>query len=143
MKIIVLQGVPASGKSTWAREFIKDKRDWIIVSKDSFREGKGEYWVVEHEEYIKKLEKEAVRLALDCQLNVIIDGTNFNPDTLECWEELSRLYNADLEIKKFTVSFEESLKRDTERGLQGGRAVGKKSIRYFFDKYNLYNSPTE
>lgn len=143
MKIIVLQGAPASGKSTWAREFIKDKRDWIIVSKDSLREGKGEYWVVEHEKYIKKLAKEAVRLALDCQLNVIIDETNLNPDTLESWRELSRLYNADLEIKKFTVSFEESLRRDTERGLQGGRAVGESAIRYFFDKYNLYNSPTE
>lgn len=143
MKIIVLQGAPASGKSTWAREFVKDKRDWIIVSRDSLREGKGEYWVVEHEDYIKKLAKEAVRLALDCQLNVIIDETNLNPDTLDTWRDLSRLYNADLEIKKFTVSFEEALRRDTERGLQGGRAVGEKSIRYFFDKYNLYNSPTE
>lgn len=143
MKIIVLQGVPASGKSTWAREFIKDKRDWIIVSKDSLREGKGEYWVVEHEKYIKKLAKEAVRLALDCQLNVIIDETNFNPDTLDGWRDLSRLYNADLEIKKFPISFEEALKRDTERGLQGGRAVGEAAIRHFFDKYNLYNSSTE
>lgn len=138
MKIIVLQGVPASGKSTWAREFIKGKLDWIIVSKDSFREGKGEYWVVEHEEYIKKLEREAVRLALECHLNVIIDGTNFNPGTLGSWRDLSRLYNAELEIKKFPISFEEARRRDTERGLWGGRAVGEKAIRYFFDKYDLY-----
>ena len=60
MKIIVLQGAPASGKSTWAREFVKGKPEWIIVCKDALREGKGDYWVPVHEQYIKSLEAAAV-----------------------------------------------------------------------------------
>ena len=37
-KIIVLQGPPACGKSTWAKEYVKDKKDWVIVSRDEIRE---------------------------------------------------------------------------------------------------------
>jgi predicted kinase len=42
-KIIVLQGVPASGKSTWAKEYVKDKPDWVIVNRDSIIEATGQY----------------------------------------------------------------------------------------------------
>lgn len=48
-KMIVLQGCPASGKSTWAKEFIKDKPNWVIVSRDEIREGTGKYWVPSRE----------------------------------------------------------------------------------------------
>ena len=34
MKIILTKGLPASGKSTWAREFIKGKKDWVRVNND-------------------------------------------------------------------------------------------------------------
>ena len=47
--MIVLQGCPASGKSTWAKEFIKDKPNWVIVSRDEIREGTGKYWVPSRE----------------------------------------------------------------------------------------------
>lgn len=143
MKIVVLQGVPASGKSTWAREFVKGKPEWIIVSKDALREGKGDYWIPAHEHYIKSLEFAAVFYALKENLNVVIDGTNFNPAILDNWKQLSEQFSAELEIKKFPISFEEALKRDTERGLRGGRAVGEAAIRHFFDKYDLYNSSAE
>ena len=36
-------GPPASSKTTWAREFIKGKTDWVIVNRDSLREGRGDY----------------------------------------------------------------------------------------------------
>lgn len=43
-ELLVLQGIPASGKSTWAKEFIKGKEDqWIIVNRDSIRESTGKY----------------------------------------------------------------------------------------------------
>ena len=42
-KILVLQGCPCSGKTSFAREFIKGKQDWVIVNRDSLREGGGDY----------------------------------------------------------------------------------------------------
>lgn len=41
--ILILQGPPASGKSWYAREFIKGRIDWVIVNRDSLREGRGDY----------------------------------------------------------------------------------------------------
>lgn len=38
-RLIILQGAPAAGKSTWAREFVKGKKDWVIVNRDSIRDG--------------------------------------------------------------------------------------------------------
>lgn len=42
-KILCLMGPPASGKSSYAREFIKGKTDWVIVNRDSLRESRGDY----------------------------------------------------------------------------------------------------
>lgn len=42
-KIIVLQGPPASGKSTWARETAKAGTPYVIVNRDSIRNARGEY----------------------------------------------------------------------------------------------------
>lgn len=51
-KILVLQGPPASGKSTCARGLVKNNRDWVIVSRDAIRESRGDYWIPEQESYI-------------------------------------------------------------------------------------------
>ena len=55
-KIIVLQGPPASGKSTWARDTAKAGTPYVIVNRDSIREARGEYWIPEQETYISDLE---------------------------------------------------------------------------------------
>ena len=135
MKIIVLQGVPACGKSTWARQFAQEHKDYVIVCRDSIREGTGVYWVPEREDYISKLEKNAISEAINSGLNVIIDATNLNPKTIQKWNDLAVLLKADIEYKKFEISYEEALKRDAEREKNGGRAVGVKVIRDFFKRY--------
>ena len=69
MKIIVLVGVPASGKSTWALDYYsKHKGDSVIVNRDSIRYGRGEYWVPSQEKYIDDVEYSSVRSGLDLGL---------------------------------------------------------------------------
>ena len=135
MKIIVLQGVPGSGKSTWAREFAKEHKDYVIVCRDSIREATGIYWVPERENYISDIESDSVVKALDNGLNVIIDATNLNPKTIKKWEEISDRYHVMLEFKLFEISYDEAVKRDKERGERGGRSVGEDTIKYFFKNY--------
>ena len=55
LKILVLQGVPASGKSTFARSLVLKDKSYVIVSRDAIREARGDYWIPEHEDYISKL----------------------------------------------------------------------------------------
>lgn len=132
-KVIILQGCPAAGKSTWAREFVKGKKDWVIVNRDAIREGRGDYWIPEQEKFISELEVFHIRKALEYGLNVIIDATNLNPKTLKKWEDIVAELEVEIEYKEFKISYEEAVERDSKRS----RPVGEKVIKTFFDKYKL------
>jgi predicted kinase len=36
LKILILVGMPASGKSTWAREFVSINENWIRINRRNF-----------------------------------------------------------------------------------------------------------
>jgi predicted kinase len=36
LKILILVGMPASGKSTWAREFVSINENWIRITRRNF-----------------------------------------------------------------------------------------------------------
>ena len=130
-RLIILQGVPAAGKSTWAREFVKGKKDWVIVNRDSIRDGRGDYWIPEQEEYISDLEEYHVTRALERGLNVIIDATNLNPKTIAKWKQVAKQFSIEPEWVEFTISYQEAIERDSKRE----KPVGKGVIRDFFNKY--------
>ena len=135
-KIIVLQGPPASGKSTWARETAKAGTPYVIVNRDSIRNARGEYWIPDQEDYISDIEEYGVRSAINRNLIPIIDATNLNPKTIEKWENLAKEFDCEIEYKNFYVSFKEALDRDSKRE----RSVGKKVLvkfytKYFYDEY--------
>lgn len=130
-KILVLQGPPASGKSSWARWFVENKTDWVIVNRDSLREGRGDYWIPSQEDYISDLEEFSIKAALKRNYNVIIDATNLNPKTQEKWKKLATETKSSIEFKEFYVSFKKALIRDGKRE----RQVGEKVIKNFYLKY--------
>lgn len=130
-KILVLQGVPASGKTTWAKEFVKDKKDWIIVSRDEIREATGKYWVPKRENYISEVEEFQVKSAIKNNLNVIVDATNLNPKTIEKWKNLAEELYTEIEFRTFYIDFKTALERDIGRP----RSVGKKVLEGFFLRY--------
>ena len=134
-KIIVLQGVPASGKSTWAKKYVKEHPDTVIVCRDSIREGTGTYWNPDHEDYISTIEELSIRTAITAGLDVIIDSTTRNPKTIEKWNGIAKSTDSEIEFKLFEISYEEALARDERRKKEGGRAVGKDVIRRFFKNY--------
>ena len=109
---------------------------YVIVNRDSLREGRGEYWIPDQEDYISDMEEYAVRSAIKRNLIPIIDATNLNPKTIEKWENLTKELNCEIEYKKFYISFKEALERDSKRE----RSVGKKVLikfytKYFYDEY--------
>ena len=130
-KILVLQGCPCSGKTSFAREFIKGKQDWVIVNRDSLREGRGDYWVPSQEDYISDLEEFSVRSAIKRGYNVIIDATNLNPKTIEKWSKLAKETKSSIEYREFYIPFKEALECDKNRE----RSVGEKVLKNFYLKY--------
>lgn len=130
-KIIVLQGPPASGKSTWARETAKAGTPYVIVNRDSIRNARGEYWIPDQEDYISDIEEYGVRSAINRNLIPIIDATNLNPQTIRKWENLAKELNCEIEYKQFYIPFKEALERDANRE----QSVGKKVLRKFYERY--------
>ena len=131
LKILVLQGVPASGKSTFARSLALKNKSYVIVSRDAIREARGEYWIPEHEDYISDIEEFEIRSAIKHSLNPIIDATNLNPKTITKWKNLAKELNVNIEFKMFEIDFATALERDNKRE----RSVGKKVLERFFRDY--------
>ena len=38
LEILILIGIPASGKSTWSKEYVRKNPNWVRVSRDDFRD---------------------------------------------------------------------------------------------------------
>lgn len=134
-KMIILQGPPACGKSTAAKNILEqygsDKA--VIVCRDSIREACGEYWVPSREDYISDVEEFTVKNALARDLIPIIDATNLNPKTIEKWKKLAEDYRVEIEWIEVVVPYQEALKRDSNPDRK--RPVGKKVLRNFYMKY--------
>ena len=54
-KLIILTGLPASGKSTFAKQYIQEHPDTKIVSRDEIRHRFGQY-NHKHEKEVNKIE---------------------------------------------------------------------------------------
>lgn len=130
-KIIILQGVPASGKSTYARKLHEQNKDYVIVNRDSIRRMRGDYWIPEQESYITDIEICCVESALKRGLTPIIDATNLNEAYLELWKDIAEDFEVEIEYIKFEIGYEEALLRDANREYP----VGKDVIYKFFKKY--------
>ena len=147
-KIILTRGIPASGKSTWAKqEVLKDPEHSIRINRDDLRNMSGKYWVPTREHYIEACKGIILISAMNFQFDtIIIDEMNLNPKKI--WKlkgEIAMMNNAFkegldkyvVEIKDFTnVPLDVCLERDSKRE----NPIGENVIIGIFNKYKeLYN----
>lgn len=135
-KLIILQGLPASGKSTYAKQFVQENTSYIRVCRDDLRRMRGVYWLPEQEELISSWEKETTRLALKSGYNVILDATNLNSKYWRSWQHLANDSGAEIEFKRFDVDLDECIRRDKEREDSVGEDVIKKMYKDYVKLVN-------
>jgi predicted kinase len=130
--IVITRGLPASGKSTWARSHVQQNDGWVRVNKDDLRamlhDGK---WSKGREKQVISMRDAMVRNALSAGLNVIVDDTNFHPAHIEQISGIAKEFKAGVEIKEFDVPVDECIERDSKRP----NPVGAKVIRGMFNQY--------
>jgi predicted kinase len=122
-KIIILQGLPGSGKSTWAKEFCLNNTDYVRVNRDDLRNMSGKYWVPKREDYITSVEKFCCISALSSGYNVVLDSTNFNSKILNWADKLCDELKVEKEIMFFDLPIEECIERDSKRENPVGASV--------------------
>lgn len=146
-KIIVLQGCPCSGKSTWSKEYLKNNENTIRVCRDDIRlELNNGKYSMDNESEVSIQEKERIIDAIHSNLNVIIDATNLNPKTIQKWNDLAKEYNCEIEYKEFYIPYSEAMKRSKKRKAEGGLYISKRVMMDFYRRYfpdQLYEEFTD
>lgn len=128
----MLKGLPASGKSTHAKELVSKDHNWVRVNKDDLRTMmNGGVFSRKLEEQIVITEREFAENAIKLGKNVVIDDTNFNLAHERYFRQLARYYKAEFEVKFFDTPLEECIKRDIKRP----NGVGEAVIRRMYDQY--------
>ena len=136
--VIILKGLPASGKSTWAEQQVKAQPNkYKRITKDQLRLmlDAGQ-WSSKNEKFVERARDQLILLALQEGKIPIVDDTNFSPQHEQRIRELVG-DRAEVEVKFFDVDVEECIRRDDKRP----NKVGEKVIRDMYNKY-LRPKPT-
>ncbi|HLZ60102.1 MAG TPA: AAA family ATPase [Ktedonosporobacter sp.] len=132
--IIIIRGLPGSGKSTWARQQLEQHPErYKRLNRDTLREmidnGK---WSKGREKHIIQTEKLLAEHFLSNGFTVIIDDTNLSESTVKMWREFAQKMEAAVEIKDFThVPVEVCIERDRKRPNYVGEQVIREMYREF------------
>lgn len=131
-KIIFLKGLPGSGKTTFAKEYIKKHPNTKRINKDDLRAMLDEsVWSPNNESNVLKVQKAIVVECLFNGYDVILDNTHLNPKHEESYRELCEKTDYEFEVKFFDVPVEECIQRDKQRT----KPVGAKVIKDMYFKY--------
>jgi len=136
LEVIILKGLPGSGKSTWAKKKMQDNPGkYKSVNKDALRDmlDSGQF-SKDNESFVTKVRNFIIFAALEQGKNVIVDDTNFNPIHKKKIRDLAHGY-AVVKIKEFNVDVDECIRRDAVRE----NSVGEKVIRSMYNKYVAIN----
>lgn len=138
-KLIVCQGIPASGKSTWAKAWVlEDPLHRVHINMDDIRNMLGKYWVPERESLVLSIQEQAIIEALKQGYDIVIDNTNLKQVLVDKFHTLTLVFeDYEFQIKKF---FDTPLSVCIERDKNRENPVGEQVIRNFYNRYkDRYN----
>lgn len=119
-EFILTRGVPASGKSTWAKQWVVAAPNRVRINRDDIREelfgkeyhgnqtGKAEIRVTEHE-------YERIQRALRENKSVVSDNMHMNPRFLKAYHNMAKEAGLKLQHRDFPISKEEAFRRNAAR----------------------------
>jgi len=123
-------GIPASGKSTWAKEEVaKDPNNWSRINNDDIRAMlNGSVYSADYEKLVSSTRNFLIKEILCKNKNVIIDNLNINKNHFDDVVAIAKSLNKDIEVseKIFYIELEKAIERDSKRAAKVGEAVIKK-----------------
>lgn len=148
-KLLILVGAPGSGKSTFARYFLRTEDNWVRVNRDDFRlmQFGDSLMIPFYEERISKMVDASVLALLKSDTNVLIDATNTSLRTIQDMVNAYTEY-ADISFKVFDVPVEELVKRCDKRFAETGKFISKgvieknvSNLHHTLEKFNFEPIP--
>ena len=128
-ELVLMIGLPASGKSTAAKAWVAEDPDGRIrVNWDELRLARyGPDWIFNRkdEDAMKAAARETVIAALKAGYSVVVDNTNLSRHVRASWRQLATDLGADYAEEDISTNREECIRRDRLRpvGQRVGQAV--------------------
>lgn len=121
--LLFTRGIPASGKSTYAKNWVAQDRDnRVRVNRDDIRFGTfGKYYFAdakernEKEARVTQIEEDLIRRHLSEGKSVVSDNMHLNPKFLKSYLKMAKDFNVKVDHKDFPISLEEALRRNSKR----------------------------
>jgi len=146
VKITVLQGLPGSGKSTKAKELVKNNLNTVRLNKDLLREmvyflrktwdkkDMGLGFRKEFEPLIVRAQFEIAEMFLNEGISVVIDDTNFSKKHINRYQQLAQKLGCEFGVIVMDVDVDTCIERDRKR--QEG-SVGEQTIRSMAKQHKI------
>lgn len=138
--LLVLQGIPGSGKTTYAEKYIRENTNTIRVNRDAIRhmlsfwkKGNKSASKWDNEKLVTDIQFNAIDSALRRGHDVISDDTNLNPKTLRRLQEVADRHSAPLKVMMMSTPLDICIERDANRE----DPVGETVIREMAGRYNI------
>ena len=135
LKLIIVKGLPASGKSSWADEYVKENPNFVKIEKDQIRKNGdlfpgGQYNHKRGDESIVLKERDRqIREAFKSGKSVISSDTNLVQKHITQLNNIAKQFRATVEVKSFLdVPLKDLIERDEKRE----DSVGEQVIRRMF-----------
>lgn len=148
-KILILIGVPNSGKTTFANQFINENPSYLSVSRDKLRELLYSYPedevykyylhkdVKNREEFISNFLVTSCHSLLSSGYNLIIDSTNLRAEYINNLK--NKFQDCEISYKIMETSLQECLNRNSNRIRKVPESIIKNMYSQFINLKNTYN----
>ena len=136
-ELVITRGLPASGKTTWARGWA-NQPERVRLSRDDLREtlfaiqGVG---TSQQEAAISDLLHTQTRGYLNNGISVVIDATNLRLRHAREYATIAHETGADFRVEEFDTPVDRCVERDQRRHDKGGRLVGEQVIRDMAERF--------
>lgn len=150
-KVILMRGLPGSGKSTYAKQLLEQAPNtYKRINRDDLRMMfDNGYTSNGNEKFVKKVRDILIVKALEEGKNVIVDDTNLSERNFTRISQLVGEFNkqnndtVSVEVKEFDTPLNECIERDAKRDKPVGEKVIREMHRQFFDDGQRYAKQDE
>lgn len=146
-KIIICRGLPGSGKTTWAKDYVKRNifNPAVRVNRDDIRKMLAITYNTLTEDFVKGIERDIITNALNFGYDVVVDDTNIYTSAAELIVaaiEQSSWETVKVEFKSF---FDTPIELCKERQMERneGERVPSHRIEQLMDYYEKYGNRFE
>jgi predicted kinase len=145
--LYITRGLPASGKTSWAKEWVALKpAERARINRDDLRAmiyGEATDYSWPQESAVTEASREMVRALLKAGRDVVADDMNLRPKYVREWLRFAEANGAGCEIVEFPCSPEESVERDALRARPVGADVIGRMVGKFTRKGHLLPIPDD